>query len=49
MRPGLRLRGSKRRMRDIERQYGQDRWRILLVVLLAQALAVLTWALAFVD
>ncbi len=46
MRPGFRFRGSKRRVREIEPQHGQDRWWILLALLILEGLAALTWALA---
>jgi hypothetical protein len=47
MRPGLRVRGSKRRIRQIEREHRGDLWRILLIVLLVEVLAVVTWALVY--
>ena len=47
MRRGLRFRGSKRRIRQIEQQHTGDLWRILLIILLVGTAAVLTWAWVF--
>jgi hypothetical protein len=43
----LRFRGSKRRVRDLERRHGRGitLWLLLLGLLLLEALAVLPWLL----
>jgi hypothetical protein len=49
MRRGIRVRGSKRRIRQIDWQHRGDLWRILLIVFLVEAAAVLTWALVMLS
>jgi hypothetical protein len=43
------LRGSRFRLREIERRHGRQAWWILLTLLAVEAAAVLTWALVFAD
>jgi hypothetical protein len=48
-RPAVRFRGSKQRLRALERRHGRQVWWILLTMLFVEAAAVLTWAIVFSD